>query len=399
MSQKSEPGLTNRHFDREVFKLEADTHTRQSDVSEIRVVEPQICVDNVVTEECNCSSVDFSVSPTEQSVDKIEVSEITTDHGRENSANVQECNKVKISENQSELIFKTRPISEYEGKINVRANPAKGLYILATFQKEDTIIPIKILLDTGSNHSLMNQQIYDQIPDHMKPPLQHTGKQVKFADGSTQRGIGMISMSMNLDKKSNINFLIGNYSDDAIMGMDDMRRLGLTINAGNMLVSVGDKWLPVHDGQNTLIGRKVLVRRTTIIPAKTQVLVPAYIEDYEQQFILPNKPVLLNTNDNIIGDFGVLPARSIHQEPDREVFKLERNILVGQSDVSVDDVHVVQPRNFDENECSFQIDPDGHSKTADRNFSANGVGHNNAIGEDLLPSMIFESKPRVKIKQ
>ena len=255
--------------------------------------------------------------------------------------NFESVNKVKVDAKQPILAFKSKPISEFKGQMNPQADLAKGLYILTTYQMGDTMIPIKILLDTGCSHSLLSYDIYQQIPIHMRPKLQETDKKVKFADGSVQKGLGVINMPVNIKDDCPIDFLVGNFSDEAMLGLNDIKRLGLTINAGEMLVTIDDRWLPIHDIHCNLIGRKVLVRRSVVIPPRTQMIIPAYVEKHENEFIFPERPMILDTNKNIIGEMGIFPAKSVHQEIDPEIpvmmynpqdksVKIDSDLVVGR---------------------------------------------------------------------
>ena len=159
------------------------------------------------------------------------------------------------------LVFKTRKMSEYQGQINHNAVPNKGLYILAEYQTDEVPLPVKILIDSGSSMSLMHRGVYHKIPDWAKPPIHSTGKKIKFADGRIQEASGIVTLPLQIgETTTNIDFLLGEYSDEAILGMSDISKLELKIDFSKLLViHAGKWWLPVHDIQQTLIGRKVEV--------------------------------------------------------------------------------------------------------------------------------------------
>ena len=78
------------------------------------------------------------------------------------------------------------------------------------------------------------------------------------------------------------------------VGMNDIHALSLTIDFQNMLVSKDEFWLPVHDIQNSLVGHKVIVRKTTVIPRKSQRILSAYVEGTDDKFVFCIECTILN---------------------------------------------------------------------------------------------------------
>ena len=217
----------------------------------------------------------------------------------------------------SVLVFKTRPTTEYNGQMNENADPSKGIYISASYQNKTTVIPIKVLIDSGSTMSLLDKSVYDRIPAEMKPVLKETEKQIKFADGSIQKSEGIVKMPLQCGNiVASIEFLLGKYTDDAILGMKDIHNLGLNIDFHKMIVKQGKNWLPVHDTKNNLVGRKVVVRRNVIIPPRCQFLVQADIEGLCKETTVSENTLMLETNNNVFSELGILPAKSMHQVVD-----------------------------------------------------------------------------------
>ena len=220
------------------------------------------------------------------------------------------------------LVFKTKPIDQYKNVLNLNADAYKGIYILADYDGGEKHMQMKFLLDSGASRSLFDKKCYDQIPHDMKPPIKPTGQQIRFADGSLQTAIGTIVFPLLIgDTEYNLEFLLGHFTDEGIIGLNDIHYLNLNVNFKNMLVSHGDYWLPIHDLYNSLIGRKVLVRKTVVIPAKSRMIVPGYVDKCADQFIYNEQPVLLEANDDLIDNYGVGPANSVFQccEPEMPI--------------------------------------------------------------------------------
>ena len=228
-----------------------------------------------------------------------------------------DCDKTNT---KAKLICKTRHVSEYRGQLNAKAIPNKGMYILTTYQNEDVEIPVKILIDSGSSMSLYSRSAYEKIPEFARPPVKYTNKRIKFADGSCQDSSGIVTFDFQIgDKIEQVDFLLGDYTDEAILGMADITKLSLSIDFSNLLVTQGENWLPIHDVQQCLIGRKVLVRKTVVIPAQSQMVLPAYVENLDCQFAFHDSPVMLETNTKLTSKSGIIPIESLHQEIDESI--------------------------------------------------------------------------------
>ena len=97
------------------------------------------------------------------------------------------------------LVIKTKPLSEYQQRLNKNANPIRGLYILTSFRDKTVEMPVKMLIDSGSTMSLMDRSLYDRMPNEMKPPITEPGRPVRLADGSIQQGEGFIKIPMKCE--------------------------------------------------------------------------------------------------------------------------------------------------------------------------------------------------------
>ena len=99
-----------------------------------------------------------------------------------------------------------------------------------------------------------------QLPNESKPTIRKSELRVKFADGSIQNTDGIITMNVQIGRNVQpVDFLLGRYSDQAMLGMNDLMKFSLEMNFKSMLISAGDLWIPVHDIANTSIGRKAEV--------------------------------------------------------------------------------------------------------------------------------------------
>ena len=187
--------------------------------------------------------------------------------------------------------------------------------------------------------SLLSKSAYDKLPEYMKPSLRKSEKQIKFADGSVQNSIGIVSIPLQIGSCiETIDFLVGNYTDEAILGMVDITKLKLSVDFAKLLVTKDKMWLPIYDVQESLVGRKVLVRRSVIIPAKSQMLIPAYVQDLKDKHIYANSPTVFEGHDRLKSEIGLFTAKSIHQEIDQDIPILVFNTNTEDLNISNDTV-------------------------------------------------------------
>ena len=174
------------------------------------------------------------------------------------------------------LTFHTRSVNEYKNELNVNSNPHQGLYILSSFGKGTANLPFKMLIDCGAAMSLLHRDVFDKIPESVRPPVEATTREIRLADGSFTRCEGKISMKLKVGQTvRNVDFLLGKYSDDAILGMKDLQSIGLSVNFETMQVTKGQIWIPCVDVNYSLVGRKVVVRRSVVLPARSQAIFQA----------------------------------------------------------------------------------------------------------------------------
>ena len=68
-----------------------------------------------------------------------------------------------------------------------------------------------------------------------------------------------------------------------------------------------------------MLGRKVLVKRTVVLPPKQQVILQAEVEGLNDEPVYAINPVLLQINSTLLSDYGILPARSVHDSTNNGV--------------------------------------------------------------------------------
>ena len=288
-------------------------------------------------------------------------STITT--GGESNRHISECNfpiSVVANSNTPVIHIETKPLSEFKDEPNAQAKPSQGLYIRSSFGNACSALSFKLLIDSGAAMSLLDSTTYGQIPADIRPPVKECFKQIRLVDGSVADCEGIVSMDIEIGGTvKTIDFLLGKYSDEAILGMKDLQALGLTINFDKMLVTAGNSWVPVVDSQNKVVGRKVVVRRSIVVPSRSQMLIQAEVDGLCLKTFNSPCSLMLQPSSSVLNDFGIVPAKSLHSKIENTIPVLLYNpnnedIIIGPDVVlgSLDEVEVVIEEESETSKCS-----------------------------------------------
>jgi len=75
-------------------------------------------------------------------------------------------------------------------------------------------------------------------------------------------------------------------------------------------------WIPFVDVNYSLVGRKVVVRRSVVLPARSQAIFQADVEGEKGRFLEGETTLMLQGNSAMINELGILPAKSLHRQVD-----------------------------------------------------------------------------------
>ena len=247
------------------------------------------------------------------------------------------------NEGKAFLEFQVKPCADRTGVGNAKANPRQGLYIMCHLCCGDSSIDVKLLIDSGATASLLDEQLYQSIPENLRPPLSRVDVRITLANGSVQQCLGQTSIPLKIGGAwHSANFLVGSWSDPAILGMAELQSLGLSIDFEGMVVTKNDHWIPTHDQGGRWVSRKVFVRKSTVIPAQSQSIVEGRVTASQTKTEMETSVVSMLEPDISIWDkYGVVPMCTmyklndstvpvvIHNPFDAEV-KLNPGTLLGQ---------------------------------------------------------------------
>ena len=215
------------------------------------------------------------------------------------------------------------------GVSNTAASPQQGLYIKAPLDWGSGGFQLQLLIDCGATVSLLDSRVYESIPEEVRPPLEAVEIKVTFADGSEQQCAGKVSFPLKLGEEwHKIEFLVGRWSDPALLGMRELQSLGLKIDFKGMVVTKENSWIPTHDRSGTWTARRVELQKAAVIPPRSQLVVEGCVREPASMKDEYKPPVcLLEPNPTMVEHYGVMPAWSLHKSDQETVPVMIENAL------------------------------------------------------------------------
>ena len=260
---------------------------------------------------------------------------------------------------------------------NEEAVPQQGLYICCPLFWENDSFTVNILLDCGASSSLLDFSVYEQIPAHVRPKLNPNKAMIKLADGHRQASLGETVLPLIIGEEIyNVPFIVGHFSDPAILGMSELKALGLSIDFEKMQVSKSGLIVPTVDVHCKWVSRKVVIRKACVIPARSQMLLEAYV-DCAQQDIEVDKPLVMEPEMMVFEEYGILPACSLHNLKNNCISVLVQNPL--DLEVSLDSEMTLGYLTNPQEELSDSEDDEDDS--------------------DLLDDVMYRSSSQIKVSK
>ena len=218
------------------------------------------------------------------------------------------------------LVFPTQQITKPERfNHNPVANPGMGMYIRAKLGTETFNLQVKMLVDSGATMSLLNEKILSELPIEARPVLEKSNSQIKFANGEVQRVLGRVKVPVQINGfTKSVDFLIGSFTDEAILGINDLQLLGLEIDFKNMILHKGDTLIPTEDSCSVPLSCKVYTKHTVALPPGKISTIWANVKR-EGVSDHVNSPMMLQSVRSIVHKHGIIPAKSLHNASDNQV--------------------------------------------------------------------------------
>ena len=204
-----------------------------------------------------------------------------------------------------------------KSELNTVAIPQRGIYIDADLMSKETSLPVttvSILIDSGSSRSLLSREVYERLPKEVKPQLRETVHCVKLADGSTQNCYGTVRIPVVIvGDITVIEFVVGDFSDMAILGMVDLQQLGFRLDFQSLTLWKGGLNIPVVDVRHNPLSRKVIVGESLVLPARKECIIKGHIMNRgQQESDIFKGTFMLENVQSLMREPGLVVGRTVH---------------------------------------------------------------------------------------
>ena len=139
---------------------------------------------------------------------------------------------------------------------------------------------------------------------------------VKFADGSIQHCLGTVRIPVAIGKERyTVDFVVGQFSDKAILGMTELQSLGLTLDFRSLKLKQGDVDIPVVDCYHNSLSRRIITKEPIILPPRQESWVEGQVVSRGKSDIVSSESYITEPVQSMVEKIGVLVARVVHNEP------------------------------------------------------------------------------------
>ena len=217
-------------------------------------------------------------------------------------------------------------------RYNPESNPGMGMYIRTRLGTDFSSIPVRLLVDSGATMSLLNQRVYDELTDDIRPALHSSNYKIKFANGEVQKALGQAKIPIQIgDFIQTVDFLIGNFTDEAIIGITDLQKLGLKADFEYMTLYRGERSIPIEDNSGVPLSCKVYSKQTiSLAPGKMSMVWGSVRNKHGKK--QKESAMMLQSVRSVVHKYGVLPAKSLHKSSDScipiSIFNPNENTVV-----------------------------------------------------------------------
>ena len=130
---------------------------------------------------------------------------------------------------------------------------------------------VLLLLDTGCTTSVLGKHVFQRLPQRVRGQLRTACSSGILADGSPLLMHGRVSVSGKLHSTPfTEDFLVGEITDDAILGMSFFRNYSSCISFNQPSLMMEGRSLACTDRQGKLLSARVQLADNVTIPARTE---------------------------------------------------------------------------------------------------------------------------------
>ena len=183
-------------------------------------------------------------------------------------------NKPPQVESGREEVYVTPPV-KYQGD--------SGWYFTGFVQDS---VPVDMLLDTGASHSLLQSSVYDELPSHLRPPLESTPFcRLSGFTGEVAEIRGRVNLKFGTIKRSwNVNFIVARKIRNNILGADFMADHGLRMDFAQGLIWCNQTYSPALKEIDDSVS--AVVKNSQDVPPRAESMIEAYVDCYPPESVV-----------------------------------------------------------------------------------------------------------------
>ena len=142
---------------------------------------------------------------------------------------------------------------------------------------------VTFLVDTGANVIIVKPSVFNKIPASERPPLDQMETSMLLADGSSLPFLGRGRFHIHLGEEQVLHDVwVTEIELDGIIGMDFIRahNCRLTLGQGRYELPLNGNVTECVGGEELQMCARVAAQVTTVIPPRSESLVPARLIDH-----------------------------------------------------------------------------------------------------------------------
>ena len=153
-------------------------------------------------------------------------------------------------------------------------NPRYGLYVHGFVRGTEC----RFLIDSGSTETLIDSEVYYNIPTEKRPVLEPDSVQVTQVDGSPLSVLGVADVEINVGRTTQlVRAVFTSIRSSGILGMDFLMATGGKLDFGSQKLTMSGEEIRCTGLAGTPFVGKVVVLENTVIPAGHEAVNPGIV--------------------------------------------------------------------------------------------------------------------------
>ena len=164
-------------------------------------------------------------------------------------------------------------------------------------------VPTDFLIDSGSTYTIIDEELYEGLPENVKTPLEPLEMVLRSANGEILKVLGQTNMQLEIGNQT-FQYpvkVVALGDNSAILGLDFMSDEECVVYMGNGIMQIGSKSVRIRlHKQSEIKCARIQVEHTVCIPPNHEMIISGKINHRHRNF------------DEMIG--AIEPTKSLSEE-------------------------------------------------------------------------------------